>query len=85
VPAFPTDVIRDPTGVGDAFRGGFLTGLRMGWDHELCGMLGSLSATYCLESVGPQGQSYTIEEYIGRFREYFDDRGRLDDLLTGKN
>ena len=85
VPAFPTDVIRDPTGVGDAFRGGFLTGLRMGWDYELSGMLGSLSATYCLESVGPQGQSYTIEAYIDRFREHFDDEGRLDDLLTGKN
>ncbi|HUF39085.1 MAG TPA: carbohydrate kinase family protein [Anaerolineales bacterium] len=82
VPAFPTDLIKDPTGVGDAFRGGFLTGLRMGWDYELCGMLGSLSATYCLEAVGPQGQSYTIEEYITRFREYFDDEGRLDALLA---
>jgi adenosine kinase len=82
VEAFPTDVIRDPTGVGDAFRGGFLTGLRMGWDYELCGMVGSLSATYCLEALGPQGQSYTIDEYIARFREYFDDDRRLDRLLT---
>ncbi len=85
VPAFPTDLIRDPTGVGDAFRGGFLTGLRMGWDYEMCGMLGSLSATYCLEAVGPQGMSYTIEEYVTRFREYFDDRGLLDLLLTKKD
>jgi adenosine kinase len=84
VPAFPETIIKDPTGVGDAFRGGFLTGLRMGWDFSLCGKLGSLSATYCLEAVGPQGQSYTIEEYIARFREHFDDGGRLDALLIGK-
>jgi len=85
VPAFPETTTKDPTGVGDAFRGGFLTGLRMGWDFPLSGMVGSLSATYCLEAVGPQGQSYTIEEYIARFREHFDDGGRLDELLTGKN
>jgi adenosine kinase len=54
----------------------------MGWDYELCGMVGSLSATYCLEALGPQGQSYTIDEYIARFREYFDDDRRLDRLLT---
>ena len=81
VPAFPTERIIDPTGVGDAFRGGFLTGLRMGWDYEICGKLGSLAATYCLEATGPQGHRYTRPDFIARFREEFDDDGLLDQLL----
>jgi hypothetical protein len=43
--------------------------------------MGALSATYCLESDGPQGQEYRIEEYIARYREHYDDRGLLDQLL----
>ena len=31
IPVFPPDHIADPTGVGDAFRGGFLTGISLGW------------------------------------------------------
>ena len=72
--------IKDPTGVGDAFRGGFLAGLSQGWPLELCGKIGALSATYCLESEGPQGHDYTAAEFINRFREKYDDGGSLDNL-----
>ncbi|MEO7070128.1 MAG: carbohydrate kinase family protein [Nostocoides sp.] len=48
----------DPTGVGDAFRAGFLTGLSSGLGHERCAQLGSMLATYVLETVGTQ--EYTI-------------------------
>lgn len=81
VEAFPTDKIVDPTGAGDAFRAGFLTGYARGWDWEFCGRLGTLAATYCLENDGPQGQSYTIEEFVVRYREEYDDEGLLDQLL----
>lgn len=80
VKAVPPKQIVDPTGAGDAFRGGFLTGYRMGWDFQTCAQMGALSATYCLESDGPQGQSYTIEEYVQRYRQNYED-GLLDDLL----
>ena len=73
--------ILDPTGAGDAFRGGFLTGFSRGWDYQTCARMGALSATYCLESDGPQGQEYTREEYITRYRQHFDDGGLLDALL----
>jgi adenosine kinase len=76
----PTEHIVDPTGVGDAFRGGFLTGYGRGWDLELCGQMGSLAATYCLEQAGPQGHSYTSAEFVTRFRQSFDDHGKLDQL-----
>ncbi len=82
VPVVPAEQIVDPTGVGDAFRGGFLTGYSHGWDFETCGRMGVLAATYCLESLGPQGQDYTREAFIARFQKHFDDQGKLDALLS---
>lgn len=80
IPAVPPDCICDPTGVGDAFRGGFLTGIAHGWDWDLCGKMGALAATYCLEQNGPQGHTFTPQEFVARFREHFDDQGKLDAL-----
>ena len=82
-PVVPPKDIVDPTGVGDAFRGGFLTGLSHGLDWEICGKMGALSATYCLEARGTQEHSYTVPEYIARYRQHFDDKGKLDTLITG--
>ncbi|HET9905131.1 MAG TPA: carbohydrate kinase family protein [Anaerolineales bacterium] len=81
IPTVPEDEIVDPTGVGDAFRGGFLTGYSRGFDWKLCGEIGSLAAVYCLEQKGPQKHSYTKAEFIERFRKHFDDAGELDSLL----
>jgi adenosine kinase len=81
IPTVPEDVIVDPTGVGDAFRGGFLAGYAHGFDWTLCGEVGSLAAVYCLEQRGPQGYTYTRKEFVERFRKHFDDRGKLDELL----
>ena len=82
VPVVKPDRILDPTGVGDAFRGGFLTGYRLGLDWGLCGRMGALSATYCLEEPGPQSQHYTKEDFMARYRQHFDDQGALDALLA---
>jgi adenosine kinase len=80
VAAVPPKQILDPTGAGDAFRGGFLTGYSRGWDWKTCAQMGALTATYCLESDGPQGHAYTKEEYIARYRENYQDDGLLDTL-----
>jgi leucyl/phenylalanyl-tRNA--protein transferase len=42
VPTPPEEVKADPTGVGDAFRAGFLSGLTWGLSHERCAQIGSL-------------------------------------------
>ena len=81
IPIVPAVKIADPTGVGDAFRGGFLFGYSQGWDLSLCGHLGALSATYCLEAEGPQGHYYSKKEFAVRFREHFEDHGLLDELI----
>ncbi len=81
IPTVPEREIVDPTGVGDAFRGGFLSGYAHGFDWKLCGEIGSLAAVYCLEQRGPQAHSYTRAEFIKRFREHFDDAGKLNELI----
>jgi adenosine kinase len=81
IPVVPEVCIVDPTGVGDAFRGGFLAGYARGWSWELCGQIGSLAATYCLEQKGTQNHAYTRTQFVKRFRETFDDKGVLDILI----
>ncbi len=81
IPTVPEREIVDPTGVGDAFRGGFLTGYSRGFDWKLCGEIGSLAAVYCLEQRGPQSHNYTREQFVERFRQHFDDGRKLDELL----
>ncbi len=81
IPTVPEDKIVDPTGVGDAFRGGFLSGYAHGLDWKLCGEIGSLAAVYCLEQNGPQSHSYSKQEFVNRFRKSFDDAGKLDEFL----
>ncbi len=81
VPAVPPEQILDPTGVGDAFRGGFVRAVRLGLDWETCGRVGALAASYCLETRGPQEHSYTVKDFVERYRKHFDDRGMLDILF----
>jgi len=81
IPAVPEHAIVDPTGVGDAFRAGFLKGYLHQLPLELCAQMGSLAATYCLESRGPQSHSFDLAEFVARFRRHFDDHAALDRLL----
>jgi adenosine kinase len=81
IPPVPARVIVDPTGAGDAFRGGLLRGMSAGWSWHVCGRMGALAATYCLENLGPQNHAFTRAEFVARYREHFDDEGVLDDLI----
>lgn len=51
----------DPTGVGDAFRAGFLTGREAGLDLERSAQLGSLVAVLVLETTGTQNWSWDLD------------------------
>lgn len=81
IPAFPTDAIKDPTGAGDGYRAGFLSGFTHNLPLEICGQMGALCASYVLEQVGTQNHHFTVRQFIGRFRQHFNDRGLLDVLL----
>jgi adenosine kinase len=71
IPAVPPSRIVDPTGVGDAFRGGFMTGIADGAPYRVCAQLGTVAATYALEHLGGQSHSYTRNEFDARYAEHF--------------
>jgi adenosine kinase len=71
VPAVQPHRIVDPTGVGDAFRGGLLKGLAMNADLKTCCQLGSVAATYALEHLGGQSHAYTWDEFQKRYAAHF--------------
>ena len=71
VPAVAPRRIVDPTGVGDAFRGGLMKGIALGLPYEACARIGAVAATYALEHLGGQSHAYTWEEFKGRYEEHF--------------
>jgi adenosine kinase len=54
VPAVPVERLADPTGVGDAFRAGFLAALAWGLPDARAAQLGCALAALVLQTVGPQ-------------------------------
>lgn len=74
VPAVPPDRIVDPTGVGDAFRGGLMKGLASGRSLEVSAKMGSVAATWALEHLGGTSHAYTWAEFVQRYEAHF---GRL--------
>jgi adenosine kinase len=75
VAAVPPDRIVDPTGVGDAFRGGLMKGLAMGRPLAQSARLGSVAATWALEHLGGQSHAYTWPEFVARYERHY---GRLE-------
>jgi adenosine kinase len=56
----------EPTGVGDAFRAGFLGALAWGLSEEHAAQVGCVLAAYVVETVGPQDYTFTAEQFLGR-------------------
>lgn len=71
VGAVPENAKVDPTGVGDAFRAGFLTGHTAGLGLERAAQLGSLIAVLVLETVGTQEWSLDPEAALKRLGEAY--------------
>ena len=71
VPAVPEIEKVEPTGVGDAFRAGFLAALEWGLSLERAAQLGCLLAVYVVERIGTQ--EYTLHQaaFVQRFAETY--------------
>jgi adenosine kinase len=61
----------DPTGIGDAFRAGFLTGRSAGLSLERSAQLASLVATLVLEAPGPQEWSWDKDAAVKRLSDAY--------------
>lgn len=73
VPPAGARQVVDPTGAGDAFRGGMLRGLLLDLPPAITGRIANLAAVYAVEQTGTQEHRYSIEEFVERFDSSFPD------------
>jgi adenosine kinase len=69
--AVPGVDAKEPTGVGDAFRGGFLAAMQWGLSYERAAQVGCVIAAYVVESVGTQEYSFTRQGFIQRLEDAY--------------
>ncbi|WP_033341200.1 carbohydrate kinase family protein [Catenuloplanes japonicus] len=68
----------DPTGGGDAFRSGFFAGLTWGLSLERSAQIGSLLATYVLETIGTQEYEISADQFVKALGEAYGDAAAED-------
>jgi adenosine kinase len=66
----PGEVV-DPTGCGDAYRAGFLFGMRRALPLETCARLGSLMGSLMVEKQGTQSLALDLDAFRARFERAF--------------
>jgi adenosine kinase len=78
VPAAHESAKVDPTGVGDAFRAGFLAAQAWGLNWQRAAQVGSLLATLVLETVGTQEYQVKKPSFLDRLAESYGDDAAAD-------
>ncbi|MEU3019976.1 MULTISPECIES: carbohydrate kinase family protein [unclassified Nocardiopsis] len=71
VPSAVVDELVDPTGMGDAFRAGFLAAHSWGLSLERAGQVGNATAVHCLEADGPQEYTLTGASLLERLERSY--------------
>jgi adenosine kinase len=71
VPSARAAQLNDPTGCGDAYRGGLLHGLLQNLDWETTGRIAALMGAIKIERHGTQNHRFTLDEFKARYRESF--------------
>ena len=74
IPAVTAKRVVDPTGCGDAFRGGLLYGIEKGLDWPTTGRLASLMGSLKIAEQGPQTYAPTRAEIEAQYQEAFGHR-----------
>lgn len=71
VPCVEADAIIDPTGCGDAYRGGLLYGIARGFDWLTCGRLAAVMGAIKIAHRGGQNHQPSREEIAARYQRAF--------------
>jgi len=71
IPLAPARHLADPTGCGDAYRGGLLYGLQNGLDWDVTGRIASLMGAIKIEHAGTQNHGLSRADFDARFKEAF--------------
>lgn len=61
----------EPTGVGDAFRAGFLAAVAWGVGLERAAQVGCVLAAYVVETVGTQEYTFDTAQFLARLEESY--------------
>ena len=70
-PVVPTDNAIDPTGAGDAFRGGLIKGLVDGKPIKRCVEMGTVAAHYVVQVAGTQNYTFTPAQFTATLEQHF--------------
>jgi adenosine kinase len=70
IPAAKPKTVKDPTGAGDSYRGGLISGLVQGKGIEQCARMGSVCASFAVECYGTQEYRFSFDEFRERFNGY---------------
>ncbi len=68
IPVCPAKKVVDPTGAGDAYRGGLISGLINGKNMAESALLGSVCASFAIECYGTQVYRFSPEEFTTRLQ-----------------
>jgi adenosine kinase len=68
IPAVKAAQVIDPTGAGDSYRGGMISGLLRGKPIAECAKMGSVCASFAVECYGTQEYRFTADEFNQRLR-----------------
>ena len=71
VPVVPGAKVVDPTGAGDAFRGGLIKGLVDGCPVERAAQMGAVCGYYAVQAHGTQEYSLTMDEFAATLERHF--------------
>ena len=78
VSAVPGVTAVEPTGVGDAFRSGFLAALEWRLSHERAAQVGCVLAAYVVEQVGTQEYTFRPEQFVARLAGAYGEEAAAD-------
>ncbi|HME44080.1 MAG TPA: carbohydrate kinase family protein [Syntrophorhabdales bacterium] len=69
IPAVKPRKVKDPTGAGDSYRGGLISGLVSGREIEQCARMGSVCASFAVECYGTQEYRFSLDDFNERLNE----------------
>lgn len=71
IPAVKPTAVNDPTGCGDAYRGGLLYGLMNDLEWKTTGRIASLMGAICVAEHGTQNHAFEMDEFEKLFQDNF--------------
>lgn len=71
IPAVKAKQVIDPTGAGDAYRAGLITGILRGCDWPASGRLAATIASYAVEKQGTQAHKFSWKDVRARYYKNF--------------